>query len=189
MSFFNLSDNSNAADTGSSFDMGGGDLPPIPNNTEVLAAPDDAKWDKTIDGEQYISLRWTVLAPKEYANRKIFQKVRVDRADEKKADKAKQMLAAIDANAGGKLAADGRRPTDQSLVVALVNKPMVLKLKVWEMPKDDGTTGTGNWVAAVSPRKQGGVAPAPVAAAAAAERPPAPQAAASGPVADDDIPW
>ena len=185
MSFFNLSDNSNAADTGSSFEMGGGDLPPIPNNTDVLAAPDDAKWDKTIDGEQYISLRWTVLAPKEYANRKIFQKVRVLNADEKKADKAKRMLAAIDANAGGKLTADGGRPTDQSLVVALVNKPMVLKLMVWEMLKDDGTTGTGNWVAAVSPRKQGGAQTAP----AAAEQPPAPQPAGAGSVVDDDIPW
>ena len=186
MSFFNLSDNTSAADTGSSFEMGGGNIEPIPNNTDVLAAPDDAKWDATPSGDEYIAIRWNVLAPKEYANRKIFQKIRVMDADEKKADKAKRMLAAVDANAGGKLTADGGRPTDQSLAVALINKPMVLKVMVWELTKDDGTTGTGNWVAAVSPRKQGGAAPAPAPVATPAASPaPAPAVEFK----DDDIPF
>ena len=188
MSFFNLSDNSSAADTGSSFEMGGGNIEPIPNNTDVLAAPDDAKWDATPSGDEYISIRWNVLAPKEYANRKIFQKIRVMDADEKKADKAKRMLAAIDANAGGKLTADGGRPTDQSLAVALINKPMVLKVMVWKLTKDDGTTGTGNWVAAVSPRNQGGAQPAPAPTPAPVATPAAAPVTEPG-FKDDDIPF
>jgi hypothetical protein len=38
MSFWNLSDNSNAADTGGEFEAGGGNMEPIPAGTTVLAA-------------------------------------------------------------------------------------------------------------------------------------------------------
>ena len=151
MSFWSTSDNK-AIEKSGNMEMGGGDIEPIPNGTQVLAAPDEAKWDE-YQGDEYISLRWNVLQPKEFANRKIFHKIRVCDSDAKKADKAKRMLAAIDTNAGGKLLARGERPTDESLTRCLVNKPMVLKLQVWEIEKDDGTTARGNWVAAVSPRQ------------------------------------
>ena len=151
MSFWNLSDNTDATSTGGQFETGGGDIEPIPAGTSVLAAPDEAKVDD-YQGERFISLRWAVLQPAEYANRKIFQKIRVWDNDSKKSDKAKRMLAAIDTNAGGKLMASGRAPDDESLTVALVNRPMVLKLQVWEMDRDDGTTARGNWVSAVAPR-------------------------------------
>jgi hypothetical protein len=159
--FWNLSDNTTAATTGGQFETGGGDIEPIPSNTSVLAVIDEAKVDE-YQGERFVSLRWVVLQPKEYTNRKVFQKVRVWDGDSKKSDKAKRMLAAIDTNAGGKLLAAGGEPSDESLTVSLVNKPMVLKLQLWEMDRDDGTKARGNWVSAVSPRS-GAQAPAPVA--------------------------
>lgn len=141
------------------FETGGGDMTPIPKNTSVLAAPDEAKWDE-YDGDRYISLRWAIMAPAEYKNRKLFQKIRVEDADPKKQEKAKRMLAAIDANAGGKLMAAGEEPTDKSLTVALCNKPMVLKLQVWSLVGDDGQEKTGNWISAVSPRQGSPAKPA-----------------------------
>lgn len=159
MSFFTTSDNKAIEKVGS-MEMGGGDIEPIPAKTQVLAAPDEAKWDE-YDGDEYINLRWNILAPKEYANRKIFHKLKVYDFDPKKSDKAKRMLAAIDTNAGGKLLASGECPTDESLTRCLVNKPMVLMLQVWEMERD-GETKRGNWISAVSPRQKGGKEPEPV---------------------------
>ena len=141
MSFFTTSDNK-AIEKSGSMEMGGGDIEPIPAKSQVLAAPDEAKWDE-YEGDEYVSLRWSILQPKEYAGRKIFQKIRVCDSDSKKSDKAKRMLAAIDTNAGGKLLASGERPTDESLTRCLVNKPMVLLLQVWEMERD-GETKRGN---------------------------------------------
>ena len=151
MSFFELSDSTNAAENNVGSFESGGNIEPMPSGTSVLAASDEAKWDTHKD-EEFISIRWSVLAPKEYSGRKIFQKIRVLDGATQKADKAKRMLAAIDANAGGKLAKSGETPTNQTLAAALINKPMVLKLAVWEMDNADGSKGTGNWVAAVSPR-------------------------------------
>lgn len=159
MSFWNLSDNNPIEKTGS-FETGGGDMEPIPAKTQVLFAPDEAKWDN-YDGEEYISLRWNVLQPKEYANRKIFHKLRVKDVDPKKRDKALRMLAAIDTNAGGKLMASGREPSDNDLTACLVNKPMLGLLQVWEIEQDDGSMRKGNWVSAVSPRNGGSPAKAP----------------------------
>lgn len=157
MSFFNFQD---SAPVTGNFETGGGDMEPIPAKTQVLAAPDEAKWDspKNDEGESFIAIRWTVLQPKEFENRKIFHKLRVNDSDPKKAEKAKRMLAAIDANAGGKLMAAGVEPTDQSLTASLVNKPMMLLLQVWELKTETGEIKRGNWVSAVSPRAAGGVA-------------------------------
>src|SRR5690606_7741125 len=152
------------------FESGGGDIEPIPANTTVLAAPDEAKWDE-YDGDYYISVRWVVLQPKEFANRKVFQKIRVEDADPKKADKAKRMLAAIDHNAGGKLAESSEKPTDGALTRNPVNKPMMLKLQGWEIDADDGTKTRGNWVSAVAPRTG------------------APKAAPAPDIAGEDIPF
>jgi len=151
MSFWNTSDNKEI-EAISEFEAGG-NMEPIPNNTDVLAAPDEAKWDE-YEGDRCVNVRWNILQPKEYEGRKIFQKIRVMDSDSKKSDKAKRMLAAIDTNAGGKLLASGEEPTDESLTRCLVNKPMVLKLLVWEMEGNDGQPRSGNWVSAVSPRKK-----------------------------------
>lgn len=161
MSFWNLSDGEDVKNIASGeFDQGGGRMEVIPDNTSVLAAIDEAKWDRTQNNERYISLRWTVLAPEEFKNRKIFQKVWVtdpkpntkpEKVDQAR-DKAKRMLGAIDTNAGGKLL-KGEMPTDESLTSCLTNKPMVVRVMVWEMPdRETGGMAQGNWVGAVSPR-------------------------------------
>lgn len=177
MSFFNFDE----PVTGN-FETGGGDIEPIPAKTQVLAAPDEASWYEPQDGsEPFISIRWSVLQPKEYENRKVFQKLRVNDDDKKKAEKARRMLAAIDANAGGKLMAAGVEPNDEALTVNLVNKMMLLNLQVWEM-EIQGETKRGNWVSAVAP-KAGGSAKASTAKSAPAKSAP--------PVDnfDDDIPF
>lgn len=146
MSFFSTSDGQEIKADGK-FESGGGDLPPIPKGTQVLASIDQAKWSE-YEGSHYIDLRWTIARPEEYANRKIFQKVRVNDLDINKKDKALRMLAAIDANAGGKLVASGVEPTDESMTLSLANRPMVLKLEVWEL---DDKSKSGNWVGQVGP--------------------------------------
>lgn len=165
--FWGLSDGDDAAtNTDGSFDAGGGNLGVIPADTSVLGAIDEAKWDQDNSGNRFISLRWTVLQPEVYANRKIFQKLWVTDADPRakadkvnaKRDKAKKMLAAIDLNAGGKLLAKPVMPTDEAMTLHLTNKPMIVKVMVWEM-KDSmtGDMNRGNWVGAVSSKQTGKV--------------------------------
>lgn len=161
--FWNLSDGEDVKEIAGSgeFDAGGGNLLPIPAETSVLAAIDEAKWDKDQDGNRFISLRWNVLAPEDYNNRKVYQKLWVTDADPRakadkvaaKRDKAKKMLGAIDTNCGGKLLAKGVAPTDESLTSCLTNKPMVVKVMIWEMrDRQTGDMGRGNWIGAVSPK-------------------------------------
>jgi len=150
--------------TDGSFDAGGGNMQPIPGNTSVLAAIDEAKWDKDGLGNRFISLRWAVLQPEEFENRKVFQKLWVlddePKAKDpvKKRDKAKLMLGAIDMNAGGKLLAKPVMPTDEAMTLHLTNKPMIIKVMEWKMR--DSATGemnVGNWVGAVSSKQTGAV--------------------------------
>lgn len=176
MSFFDIDMPQNG-----SFETGGGDIEPIPAKTQVLAAPDEVKWDSYNDEDSYISIRWVVMAPKEYKNRKIFQKLRVNDDDSKKAEKAKRMLAAIDQNAGGKLIAAGVQPDDASLTKNLVNCQMVLMLQVWSL-EINGEKKTGNWVSAVSPKKGAPVKPEP-------EPTPEPKAQSGNFDDEDDVPF
>ena len=145
MSFWQKQDGSQVENT-TSFEMGGGDIKPIPNNTALIAAIEEAKW-ADYQGESYINLKWRVMRPSEFANRVIFQKLHV--FDPKKGDKAKQMLMAIDANCGGKLARLNDAPEDHDLMTALIGKPMAAKVQVWEI-----NDKSGNWISAVSPAKQ-----------------------------------
>lgn len=174
MSFFDLSDNTSVSPDGKfEVDTGGAT---IPNDTLCLAMIDEAGWAE-YQGDEYINLRWVVVEPAQYKNRKVFQKVRVHDADVKKADKAKKMLAAIDANAGGKLVAAGEEPTDMTLTKALINKPMLIKVMEWEM-----NDRKGNWVSAVATRSGKAPAPAPAQVAKA----PAPRASTPAFEIDDD---
>lgn len=157
--FWGLSEGGSATDSATgAFDAGGGNMQPIPSETNLLAAIDEAKWDGEI-GQRFISLRWAVLQPEEFENRKLFQKLWVDDADPRakpekvaaKRDKAKKMLAAIDLNAGGKLSAKPVLPSDEAMTLHLTNKPMILKVMEWKMK--DAMTGEmkrGNWVGAVN---------------------------------------
>jgi len=164
MSFWDLSDGETAADTSKEYEIPGGSIEPIPNNSDVLAIIDQAKWaNKDKDDKNspaYIELRWSVMAPESVKGRKVFHKLWVtdfdpnakdDTKAKAKRDKARRMLAAIDANAGGNLTRTGEQPTDETLTLHLSNKPMVVKLMVWSMKGSDGTDMAGNWVSAVSP--------------------------------------
>lgn len=185
MSFFTTSTGENAAATATGeFSAGGGDFAPIPKDTRVLAMCDEAKISE-YQGQSYINLKWSIAQPKEYKGRVIFQKIKCWEADSNKRDKALRMLAAIDANAGGKLAASGAEPTDLSLQTSLTAKPMVLKLGVWDI---DGKTG--NWVQEVSKHqpKPGTAAPAPAPKPQPAPKP-APVAQSTGVDMYDDIPF
>lgn len=182
MSFFTTSTGDNLAQNNTgSFSMGGDDFAPIPKDTRVLAVCEEAKISE-YQGDRYINLKWKIAQPKEFANRTIFQKIKVFESDSAKRDKALRMLAAIDANAGGKLAKENKEPTDQSLSAALTNRPMVLKLGVWEL---EDKSKSGNWVQEVSAKK-GAAEPAPAPKAAPA---PAPRATSGFDDMDDDIPF
>ena len=185
MSFWQKQDGSQVENT-TSFEMGGGEITPIPNNTALIAAIEEAKWADW-EGESYINLKWRVMRPSEFANRVIFQKLKV--FSDKQGDKAKQMLAAIDANCGGKLAKLRDTPQDEDLMMSLVGKPVAIKVQVWDI-----NGKTGNWISAVSPAKQQAhvaQASAPQAQARPQQRtvtPPQNVAPVYDPL-DDDIPF
>ena len=145
MSFWQLSDGTQAENT-TTFESGGGEIQPIPNNTALIGAIEEAKWSDW-EGESYINLKWRVMRPSEFANRVIFQKLKV--FSDKQGDKAKQMLAAIDANCGGKLAKLRDTPQDEDLMMSLIGKPVAIKVQVWDI-----NGKTGNWISAVAPAKQ-----------------------------------
>jgi hypothetical protein len=144
MSFWQTSEGKSATDTTGKFESGGG-IALIPENTTCLAMITEANI-ANYEGNEYINLAWTVNKPDAYKNRKVFQKVRIFDAETKKRDKALNMLAAIDKNAGGKLSKSDSAPTNETLL-HLMQKPMLIKVMVWEI-----NDKTGNWVAAVSPR-------------------------------------
>lgn len=144
MSFWQTSEGKSATDTTGKFESNGG-IALIPENTTCLAMITEANIAE-YQGDEYINLAWTVNKPDAYKNRKVFQKVRVFDADTKKRDKALNMLAAIDKNAGGVLAQFNAAPTNVTLL-QIMNKPMLIKVMVWDM-----NDKKGNWVAAVSPR-------------------------------------
>ena len=146
MSFWQLSDGTQAENT-TTFESGGGNFDPIPDNTQCIAAIEEAKWSDW-EGESYINLKWRVMRPNEYGNRVIFQKLHVMKHGDK-GDKAKRMLMAIDANCGGKLAKLRDTPQDEDLMMSLVGKPVAIKVQVWDM-----NGKKGNWISAVAPAKQ-----------------------------------
>ncbi len=158
MSFFNLSTGEQAQSV-KSVDVET-KAKPIPDNTLLRVMITEAKWkDASEYAERHISLRWDVLDG-EFKKRVVFQKVRVAENDANKRDKAIKMLAAIDANAGGKLMAAGTEPSDMDLMMNLCNKPMQIKVKEWRIKEErDGTPipeadqPCGNWVVAVSDGK------------------------------------
>lgn len=192
MSFWQLNDGTTVDNTNTTFDAGGGNLDPIPDNTSCIAAIEEAKWD-SYEGDSFINLKWRVMRPAAYANRVLFQKLKVygtakDKDPKATADKAKRMLAAIDANCGGKLMALGRDFEDADLMIALVGKPIAIKVQVWKMGEK-----SGNWISAVAPAKA--QAPAQTQAPAAAHQParqaqrPAPAPAPAIDDLDDYIPF
>lgn len=164
MGFWNLSDGK-AVESKSEFELGGG-FEVIPDGSRVLAAVEECKDDQW-EGERFFNLKWRILEG-EYKNRIIFQKLKVFSSKDKQRDNAITMLAAIDANAGGKLMASGKEPTDFAIASALANRPMILLLRVWE---SEDKQKTGNYVAGVFSRQQTKAAPAPKQSAPSSEPP------------------
>lgn len=164
MGFWNLSDGK-AVESKSEFELGGG-FEVIPDGSRVLAAVEECKDDQW-EGERFFNLKWRILEG-EYKNRIIFQKLKVFSSKEKQRDNAITMLAAIDANAGGKLMASGKEPTDFAIASALANRPMILLLRVWE---SEDKQKTGNYVAGVFSRQQTKASSAPKQSAQSNEPP------------------
>lgn len=198
MSFWDLSDGHNAAaEKATEYEIPSGSIEPIPDGSTVLAMIDEARWDNK-DGMRYVSLRWTIVQPAEFRNRKVFQKLWVLDDDPsaqnaekaaKKRDKARRMLAAIDANAGGKLTSVPGVPTDESLTMYLTQKPMAIRVSLWEV--DDRQTGEkirGNWISAVSSKGTPTHVTAPKPAPAQAPRP-AMASAWNSSIGDDEVPF
>ena len=165
------------------FEVGGADFEPFPHKTSLLAIIDEAKWANDREGNQHISLRWSVISPDDYKNRKVFQKLWVtddkplNKDPAKKRDKDQRMFAAIDFNCGGTLVAARKDPTDDGMSRALMNKPMTILINLYEGVGDDGKPFAINYIAAVSGR---GKSAAPAAAK------PAPKAAPTRMVVEDD---
>ena len=129
MSFWNTSDGELATQNGGNYEAPTGNSEPIPDNSSVKAVISNAQWKspRGNDSVEYVELEWQIVEPAEYVNRKIWQKLFVDDFDpsvadptkaQRKTDNHKRMLAAVDANAGGKLAKKGIRPTDSDLALA-----------------------------------------------------------------------
>lgn len=148
--FFKLNADGEELDTSGKFESGGR-FDPIPKNTQLLAAITDVKWDEFItefggeDKHHGVNITYTILAPEDYKNRKVFQKVHLGHPNGDKADNAMRMFVAIDANAGGKLHKAGVKPTDADLVKALVGKQMMIVVDLWK-----NGDKSGNWVRAVA---------------------------------------
>jgi len=153
MSFWNFEEPASGE-----FETGGGSLAPIPAETSCIAAIDEAKWAQDQHGNNFVSLRWNILQPAEYKERKVYQKLWVKDPDPKskdpakKKEKAMRMLGAIDFNAGSKLRATGAEPTDEAMTTHLTGVPMVIKVMQWKI-EEGGETRIGNWIGAVSPKK------------------------------------
>jgi len=185
--FFETSEGEDLTQTSGEFDAGGGNMDPIPEGSKVLAAPTEAKWDE-FEGTEFISVQWQVAKPQDYENRRVWQKLYVTDLDTRaknptqKRDKALRMLAAIDKNAGGKLAKKGGRPSDVDLMGSLCGKYMLVKLGVWEM-----NGKSGNWVQAVQPKDGGTVEVG--AKSAAKPKSAAPSNSGFAHPLDDDVPF
>jgi len=188
MSFWNTSDGEVATDTGTEYEQSGGFVI-IPDDSNVMAFINSAGWADD-NGLRYVLLSWTIVKPQEVVGVKIPQKLWVQDDDprakdgKKKRDKALRMLAAIDANCGGRLSKLQAAPTDKQLLIALTNKEMVIKVKVWSMDGDNGKM-EGNWIAGVFPKTKAVELKGEVTKAAPKPKP------AADPFSDldDDIPF
>lgn len=198
--FWDLSDGSTAQST-QTFELSGGNLEPIPENTRLRAYIEEATLASTeYEPTPYVNLKWRTVKPDAYKNRVLFQKLHIDSPDPKKSDNAKRMLAAIDANCGGNLVTGRLAPDEANMSTHFLNKFMDITVAVWKFDKDDNgnplpsdQVRQGNWIRQVSaagagaaqqPSAQPVQQPAPV----AQQQRTTPQHPASAPL-DEDIPF
>ena len=140
------------------FSSGGGDFEVIPKNTNVLFEIEEIEIREANEYEKtdFLNICWNILKPDDYANRNVFQKIRIYHTEKDKRIKARQMLAAIDVNSGRKLTQYGSKKgknldefTSEDFQFLFIGKSMMGKLDVW---KDRDTKEVkGNWVRSISP--------------------------------------
>lgn len=190
--FWGLSSGGDATeDVSTSYEVASGSFEAFPGGTKLLAMVTDAEWRvNEQSGLENLSLTWTVVKPEEVANRKVFQALWLTdlqpeaKDPEKKRDKARRMFAAIDANAGGKLARKPGKPDAEAILIALANKQMVIRLGEYEGKTRDGGTVQRNYVQAVGPKTEETYLPHPT------RRAPARNAVSSVVrIDDDEIPF
>lgn len=126
---------------------GGGDFELIPDGIICRAVIDEAKWFAVDDKKKSkkLSLRWMVVSPDEFDNKRVYQNLWVEDLDpsakstekgEDRRDRDRKMLMAIDFNAGNGLLRTGDL-SDENLILCLTNKSMVIRVRKLS-PKDGG---------------------------------------------------
>ncbi len=120
----------------------------IPDGTVVPAYIEESKWESFTNPDTgieatFIKNTWTIQSG-EFQNRKVFQKMHVMDEASGKRENALKMLAAIDANCGGKVFGSGVQPDDMMLAASLCNVPMNISVAEWHM-----NGKSGNYVSAV----------------------------------------
>lgn len=179
--FWDLEDGTSAYDpNATSAELGGGEFELLPDKTVVRAFVQESMW-KEYEGEDYINLKWVVLAPEQYKNRVIFQKLKVKSPEGKKRVKAIMMLNVINAACGMKLPMD-REPTDADLATGIGRRPMALLVKVWDI---DGKTG--NYIDKIDRMESGSANSAPASKQQSKSSKPASSAPSQN--FDNDIPF
>lgn len=123
----------------------------MPANTECLAYIEDVEWEEW-EGVRQILIKWRVQAPSVFVNRTISQRLKI--LDPEKMRQHLSMLAAIDHIAGGMIASQSAEPSNNLLARALMNKPMMITLDVYNI-----NGKTGNWVCGVRARQNGNPTP------------------------------
>lgn len=194
MSFWQTTEGEEISATGE-YEAPSGAFDPFPDKSDLMAYVDEIKWQEgkpEYGGGRYINYRICVTAPEVFKNRKAYFKLWVDSENpnpnkqgdkiKQQIDKDKRLLGAMAVNAGGGLLAVDGEPTDDDLSRELTQKPMVFKVGKWEMQRDDGTTGSGNYVMAVSPAAKG-------VEEVSAPKPSTPSTSGGGSVGGDEIPF
>ena len=115
---------------------------PLPEGTRVLQTLEEIKLDSFQGSDhEHLNIKWRIEAPEEFNNRVYFQSIYINGSDptspyydESKQDKnfndARRMLFAIDYNAGKKIAALKREPTQEELQEFLIGARMMAVLGV-----------------------------------------------------------
>ncbi len=156
MSFFTLS-NGETIEAISKFENSGFQGI-IPDWTQLICDIVSAKWamaDKRNNDHIVIDLYVVQTGP--YKGYTVKHKLHVKDYDDKKRDKALQMLMVYDTLCKGFLVkADkaGKEMSDAILSNGLVGGEVSVTFAVWEVERDDGSKMEGNWIRAIGPKSK-----------------------------------
>lgn len=132
--------------TGSFEDSFSSGFEPIPDGTKAIAKID--KFQRAeYDQSAYYEVTW-VITQGAYANRHVFQKIRVWDTDEKKRHRALNMLKYMYKLFGVRPNHSGE-PLEHELAQAFVNKYAGICIGVWKITTLSGDEKTGNYIQSV----------------------------------------